>query len=255
LVKIGGGSLLMNHKNSRLQLLQNAYPEYNWLPWKFDVLPHKFFDNVNNQRKFMEWAGKELKIKEMSDWYKITNKDMFSVGGFTLCKRYKFAVPSLLVTVFTEYKWLPWKFENKQKSTTSTNYWEGVNNQRKFMELARKELNIQTMDDWYKVSIMVTKIEIFKLKMKDWREIDRWGLLSQYEDSLYQLLVAMYPEHDWLPWRFALVPRIFWDDAKNQRKVLEWAGKQLGVKQFSDWYEITVKVRLFSSFKLKINRN
>jgi hypothetical protein len=28
---------------------------------------------MKNQRKFMEWAGKQFNVKEMSDWYKITS--------------------------------------------------------------------------------------------------------------------------------------------------------------------------------------
>jgi hypothetical protein len=28
----------------------------------------------NIQRKFMDWAAKQLEVKEMSDWYKVTNK-------------------------------------------------------------------------------------------------------------------------------------------------------------------------------------
>jgi hypothetical protein len=29
---------------------------------------------MKNQRKFMDWAGNQLNIKEMSDWYNITTK-------------------------------------------------------------------------------------------------------------------------------------------------------------------------------------
>jgi hypothetical protein len=48
------------------------YPEYEWLPWKFDMCPNNFWEDVKNQKRFLDWAGKELKIKEMSDWYKIS---------------------------------------------------------------------------------------------------------------------------------------------------------------------------------------
>jgi hypothetical protein len=51
-----------------------VYPEYNWLPWKFVKSPNNFWDNMQNQRKFMDWASKELKIAEKSDWYKVAEK-------------------------------------------------------------------------------------------------------------------------------------------------------------------------------------
>ena len=53
-------------------MLSQVYPDYEWLPWKFDTVPRNFWLDVNNQRKFLEWAGKELKIKDMSDWYNVT---------------------------------------------------------------------------------------------------------------------------------------------------------------------------------------
>jgi hypothetical protein len=55
-------------------LLANVYPDYNWLPWKFNTYPKTFWDDVKNQRKFMEWAANELKIKGMSNWYDVTFK-------------------------------------------------------------------------------------------------------------------------------------------------------------------------------------
>jgi hypothetical protein len=56
------------------------------------------------------------------------------------------------------------------------------------------------------------------------------------------MLSTLYPEYDWLPWKFAQSPKKFWDDISNQKRFLEWAGNQLGVKQYSDWYKVTPKV-------------
>ena len=62
---------LVNLKTSYIDVLLEAYPEYDWLPWKFEKLPKYYWNNKNNVRKFMDWAGKELNVKEMSDWYKV----------------------------------------------------------------------------------------------------------------------------------------------------------------------------------------
>jgi hypothetical protein len=61
-------------KNSPSLLITTVLSEYEWLPWKFDKCPQNFWDNIENQRNFTDWAGKQLNIKEMSDWYKITQK-------------------------------------------------------------------------------------------------------------------------------------------------------------------------------------
>ena len=71
---IGGNGLLKKYGNSVSLLLATALPEYNWEPWKYPVTPKNYWESMKNQRKFVEWAGKELKIKEMSDWYKIEFK-------------------------------------------------------------------------------------------------------------------------------------------------------------------------------------
>ena len=62
------------NSNSLIKVLSSVYPEYTWLPWKFTLAPKHFWSEPKNQRWFLEWAGKELKINEMSDWYKVSNK-------------------------------------------------------------------------------------------------------------------------------------------------------------------------------------
>ena len=66
--------LLSKYNNSILYLLSKLFPEQDWLPWKSPSCPPSYWDNVNNQRKFLEWAKTELKIKNNNDWYKKSEK-------------------------------------------------------------------------------------------------------------------------------------------------------------------------------------
>ena len=50
----------------------SVFPEYPWLPWKFNTVPRKFWENSENKRKFMDWLYKELQFTSMEDWYKVT---------------------------------------------------------------------------------------------------------------------------------------------------------------------------------------
>ena len=70
--KLGGEGLLKQCGSSPYKLLSTVYPDYDWLPWKFDRCVSYYWDDIKNQRKFMDWAGKELGIKEKSDWFKVT---------------------------------------------------------------------------------------------------------------------------------------------------------------------------------------
>jgi hypothetical protein len=75
LYDIGGADLLANKCNNSLSLLlSKVYPEYEWLPWKFVKCPQNFWNDVKNQRQFMDWAAKELKVNELSDWYNVSLK-------------------------------------------------------------------------------------------------------------------------------------------------------------------------------------
>jgi hypothetical protein len=51
-----------------------VFPEYKLLPWQFDVCPNNFRGEVENQRKFFDWAAQQLGIKAHTDWYKIVTK-------------------------------------------------------------------------------------------------------------------------------------------------------------------------------------
>jgi hypothetical protein len=55
----------------------------------------------------------------------------------------------------------------------------------------------------------------------------------------------VFPGYDWLPWKFLQTPNNYWDELKNKKKFVEWAGKQLGIKQYSDWYKVTTEVLYF----------
>ena len=79
------------------------------------------------------------------------------------------------------------------------------------------------------------------------------GLLTnKYNSSIYSLLCAIYPDFDWIPWNFSVVPKYFWDDENNQKKFLDWAGNKLGIKEMDGWYNVTQKVYKFGGKKVYI---
>ncbi len=71
-MKLGRGLLHLMYNNSPPLLVSTVYSEYKWLPWKFTHIPNNYWSDLNNQKLFLEWAEKELNIKEKEDWYNIS---------------------------------------------------------------------------------------------------------------------------------------------------------------------------------------
>lgn len=44
-----------------------------------------------------------------------------------------------------------------------------------------------------------------------------------------------HPEHDWLPWKFKLVPSSYWREKANQRRYLDWLARELNYSSRDDW--------------------
>jgi hypothetical protein len=68
----GGRPLLKLYNGSVLQLLESAFPEHTWLPWKFKQLPRSYWTVKENVDKYMGWLATELGMADMEDWYKVT---------------------------------------------------------------------------------------------------------------------------------------------------------------------------------------
>src|SRR5262249_4485811 len=69
------------------------------------------------------------------------------------------------------------------------------------------------------------------------------GLLtSHYGGCLTRALMAIYPEHPWLFWKFERKSQLsYWKDVHHQRAFFEYLAKQLDIKNMEDWYNVHAK--------------
>lgn len=79
--------------------------------------------------------------------------------------------------------------------------------------------------------------------MKEFKDKVNKKLSLPDKSSPYLLLKAVYPDYEWLPWKFTKSPSKLWDDPNNQFKFIKWAENQLKVEKVSDWYNIPYKVQ------------
>eukprot|EP01027_Heterolobosea_sp_BB2_P009730 GEZU01014328.1.p1 GENE.GEZU01014328.1~~GEZU01014328.1.p1 ORF type:complete len:409 (-),score=52.61 GEZU01014328.1:123-1349(-) len=194
------------------------------------VLPLGFWKDRANHKQFFDWAAKRLRVQQPDDWYKISRAELFRLGGGSTIVNnyYGGSLMQALSAVYPEHEWLPWRF-----STSPPGFWKDLNNQRRFFDWAARQLHISNLDQWYSVRPEVDFPKRLGCTAK--------GLLERYDRSLFRALSAVYPEHEWLPWRFAALSKqalaAMWADKANHRRLFDWIAKQLrvDVKQQDDW--------------------
>jgi len=154
----------------------------------------------------MNWLGKKLNINSMDDWYNIKLNQIHKEGGSKIVAKFSSSLISLFENVYPNHNWLPWKFNQN----VNKRFWEEEGNRKLFMEWLAKELKVKEIEDWYGVSINPI------------RKKGAGGLLMKYENSMFKVMEATYPEHKWVSWKFK-VPRNRWEDLDwlNQVKINE----------------------------------
>jgi hypothetical protein len=76
-----GSRILTSHKSTLSRLLHAVFPEHEWCEWKFERIRRGFWNDVENHKKYMDWAGRELNVKSLDDWYSITPENFGRLEG------------------------------------------------------------------------------------------------------------------------------------------------------------------------------
>jgi hypothetical protein len=140
----GGILLLQKYKNSPFELLQLAYPEKEWNPFKFSK--YRFWTIPANRRLFFESLKNHLHFTSMEGFYNLSLEQFGQYGGWGLLQVFGGSLYKALLSSYPQHEWLPWRF-----SRVPLGYWKVVKNQRYFMDWLGKELGFTTMSDWYRV--------------------------------------------------------------------------------------------------------
>jgi hypothetical protein len=68
------------------------------------------------------------------------------------------------------------------------------------------------------------------VRWKDFGDNSGWSLLHQYKNSVVKTVMAIYSEHEFMPWLFNSVSQGYWSIAENRRKYISWLVKKTGVE-------------------------
>lgn len=222
LAQNGGYSLLSEYNGSATRAIMGAYEGHEWFPWKFQYVPDGYWNDMQNQKKFFEWLGKELKYDKMENWYNLKGSTVIERGGGGLLHRYRGSVVGAVQAVFPSYPWVVWKFER-----VPNNFWKSESNCRAFLEWIFKELKLQSMEDWYEVRT---------------HDIIKYGgarFLQYYHQSMYFTLKSLYPDYPWKAYKFHL-PQRYWTDHANVASFIADAAEKFHITHLDEWYRVSL---------------
>jgi hypothetical protein len=62
--------------------------------------------------------------------------------------------------------------------------------------------------------------------------------MGKYDNSLYQALKDLHPEHKWEFWRFKAVPKNYWRSLEHQRDYFEALRSKYQIDGLDGWYSV-----------------
>lgn len=209
------------------ELLSELYPDYQWLPWKFQQVPFRFWTDPANRSWYMKWLGKELGYRRREDWYQVSNADFNDNHGRAVLRYYEWYPAKAVASVFDKHEWMPWLFAVLPK-----NFWKSKKNRISYLKWLGDKYGFQKPDDWYQLS---------------WRHLEDNhgdGLLVHTGYSTLALLAELYPNKTWYPWLFLQTPKGYWNKKAHRVAYYRWLGKRLKLKTREDWENLTpVQIR------------
>ena len=141
--------------DSLYSALKSIYPNYEWIPWKFQRIPKNYWLNIENQRKYFNWLSNKLNIKSNEDWYNVKLSDIENNGGSSLLKNYyENSLFKSLKSIYPNIKFDQWKFkylniyaeeEENLKQNLSQQQWKSI------VDSLSLKLKIKDLDDWYRI--------------------------------------------------------------------------------------------------------
>jgi hypothetical protein len=219
-----GKSLLQHYKNDMYSLFQSVYPQFRWQCWMFSTVSNQaLLRDREIQFEYLEHIAELNNFIKQEDWYGIRSTETAVTGINTdLLKVYDESISLLLSTVYPQYVWYPWLFK-----AIPDGYWNSIQNRRFFFQWLAEELHIEREEQWYNVSLL---------------DIKRTGggrmLQVFYHDSFIAAIQDIYPDYEWLPWRFKTCPRGYWNKRENILFFLNYLSKKLDVRSIAEWKEV-----------------
>eukprot|EP01114_Cavostelium_apophysatum_P021810 TRINITY_DN7703_c0_g1_i1.p1 TRINITY_DN7703_c0_g1~~TRINITY_DN7703_c0_g1_i1.p1 ORF type:complete len:1057 (-),score=241.58 TRINITY_DN7703_c0_g1_i1:7-3177(-) len=204
------------HGGSLCQAITAVYNELQWNICNFVELPFGFWRESKHQLKLFDSVAERLGLSRWENWYKVRAADVIKFNGVAdVLQLHSYSISKALSAIYPEKNW------------SRSRFLYDVEIHRNFFDGLAKKLKVQKLSDWKEVPLM----EIFKH--------GGGAVLNQYDNSLSKALEAMYPEQ---LWTFSdRQPLGYWNNAASQRDFLDRFASSRGVKNWKDWFGVTIQ--------------
>ena len=144
IIHLNGGGTLLN-KYSLYELKCLACPEGKS---SFNNPPHisGYWDNKENVLQFLSKIQEKYNLKTPEDWNSITYNKIKSDGGKTLLSKYSMFEIKCIACPEGKSIFLP------TKQPKPSIFWEDETNRKNFFDKLQKKFNLQTPEDWRRIS-------------------------------------------------------------------------------------------------------
>ena len=148
--------------------------------------------------------------------------DCYINEGVQQCNDYKLQVKKSYSYYAQQYNDLERKFRkqtvdafekllDKNKNLVKRGSWSNVKNHKIYADWLFIKLGYKTMEDWYNIRARIIH--------KNYGI----GLLSyRYKDSPIQFLKGVYPDIEWVPWKFNSTSNNYWDNIEHHKLYTDW---------------------------------
>jgi hypothetical protein len=188
---------------SLVAALKAAFPEHEFLEWKFEKLPVNYWESVENQLKYIKWLGKELGIQSLEQWYSVPSH--VALESFT--EPFGRSLPRALTKLYPLHSWDDSKFIR-----TGSSFPESSELRQRLLQCAAENFPeaVQELSEWYNMeasqrassggTLLGSLCEFF---VPDFLLSVLVGLILRNSNlSLIEALRVAFPEHVWDPLRF-----------------------------------------------------
>lgn len=114
-----GSSLLRLYGGSPYKMLKALYSEYTWEPHRFKTSPRSYWEiDRPSIEAFIRFAAEHCGVGELNDWYRVSLKQLKSLGGYQMIMR-NGGLFAVLSSLYPDHAWDAAKFSVKGSKKSS----------------------------------------------------------------------------------------------------------------------------------------